>query len=160
MLRGDDINARGGRQVLMRSLEIRAQMYGTAATGVDQVHRLLIVYDKQTNGVAMAPTDITDIAAADVKLPLTPYKLENRHRFIVLYDSGPIAINAVAEPASHRVVTAKKALKLGVTFNAGNAGTVADIITGSVYAVALGSVAAGVTAGSIALASRIRYEDK
>ena len=46
-----------------------------------------------------------------------------------------------------------------VTFNAGDAGTVADITTGSLYFLVVGSEAAGATAGTVSGRVRVRFDD-
>jgi len=157
--RGDDIAERTGRQIMIRSIDILGWYSVTAATGTDQVQRFLVVYDKQTNAAAMTIAQLFGAPAAAM-LPVTHPILENRTRFVVLYDSGPVVLNATAEAGSRVPFHWYKAINLPVTFNAGDAGTVADIVTGSIYAVCVGSNVAGVTAGAINYESRIRYEDK
>jgi len=164
--RGDDIGDRIGRKVIIKMMELRFKLGATSDTGIDQVQRLLVVYDKQTNGAACTGAQVL-ATVASAYAPYSPTNLENRNRFVVLYDTGAVSIQSdvlgaveVPKYGSQRVFNMKRYFSgLPVTFNAGDAGTVADISTGSIYAVVCGSVAAGATAGSAAIYSRIRYED-
>nr|DAW01721.1 MAG TPA: STNV protein [Cressdnaviricota sp.] len=152
--RGDDINERTGRQVVMRSLQLKLQTSVTAGTGTDQVQRYMIVLDSQTNAAALTLAQVLG-GSSTIAFPL----LENRMRFKILYDRF-VAFNATAEPGSKKTFVINKKLNVPVTFNAGDAGTVADIVSNSLYLIVLSTNAAGATAGSATYASRIRYEDK
>jgi len=152
--RGDDINERTGREVDMRSIQFSAQVRAATTTGVDQTHRVLIVYDRQTN--AAAPTMAQVCESATIQ---APRNLENRKRFSILFDKI-YNLNAADESGSSRQIRWYRHLNHPETFNSGDAATVADITTGSVYLIALGTEAAGGTSGSIDYWSRIRYQDK
>jgi len=152
--RGDDIDERIGRQVTLKSIQMRAQTYGTAGTGVDQTHRVMIVYDRQTNAAALTVADVLQTVAW-----LSHRNLENRKRFRVLYDKC-VNINATGEPGTSRVLEFYRHLNHPEEFNNGDAGTVADIQSGSLYLVVIGSEAAGATAGSINVYTRVRYVDQ
>lgn len=151
--RGDDINERDGREVTMKSIQCTVQLYVTDTTGLDQSQRILVVYDKQTNAAAPAVTDI--LTAATV---FSPRNLENRKRFTVLMDRC-YTLNASAESGSSRLFKWYRRLRHPITFNSGNAGTVADIVTGGLYVVLIGNRAAGATAGAIDSYFRVRYLD-
>lgn len=151
--RGDEISQRNGRQVTLKSIEMRLKSRSTAGTGVDQQHRVLIVYDRQTNAAAAAVTDV--LASANV---LYPRNLENRRRFRILFDRI-IQLNASGEPNSEKIIKWYRRLNHPVTFNAGNMGTVADITTGSLYIMVIGTEAAGATAGTVSGRVRVRYDD-
>lgn len=152
--RGDDINERVGRQITIVGLQLKATSLVTAGTGVDQTHRLLIVVDKQANATAPAITDVLD-AVSTTAFP----KLENRNRFRILYDKSWV-LSASAEAQSSKMVNVNIKGPIKVTFNNGDAGTIADITTNSIYALILGTEARGVTAGAIAFRCRVRYIDQ
>jgi len=154
MARGDDISGRNGREVVMKSIEAKFNLYVTAGTGVDQTHRVVIFYDRQANGAAPVMLDVLSAATA-----YAPRNLENRRRFKIIYDRT-VPLNASAEAGSHKVLRFYRRLNHPTTFNAGNAGTVADITTGSFYMLFYGNIAAGATAGAATGACRMRYEDK
>ena len=152
--RGDEINERNGREVLMKSIQLNMSPMVTSGTGVDQVGRALVVYDRQTNAAAPA---ITDILVANNYLDNR--NLDNRKRFKILMDRR-WALNATGEPGAIVVDTFYRRLRHPVTFNSGDAGTVADITTGSLYLITIGTKVAGATAGAIPFRCRIRYQDK
>lgn len=151
--RGDEINERNGRELTMRSIQFNARAYATSGTGSDQIGRVLIVYDRQTNAAALTGAQV--LASFDTN---SPRNLENRRRFKILKD-WRFPINAAGESGSHRVLQFYRRLRHPVTFNSGDAGTVADITTGSIYVLSIGTNVAGATAGSLVGTCRIRYQD-
>lgn len=153
MARGDEINERIGREVTMRSIQITGCSYVAPAAGIDQNHRVILVYDRQTNAAALTAAQV--LSAVNC---YAPRNLENRKRFKILFDRT-WHLNATAEPNSQHIFKFYRRLAHPMTFNAGDAGTVADITTGSLYLVAIGSVAPGATAGSVLFNARIRYSD-
>lgn len=154
--RGDEINERNGREITIMSIQLNALFKATAATGTDQQQRLLIVYDRQTNAAACTFAQVVSTAGV-----LTPRNLENRRRFKILFDrTFVISQTVAAEPGNQMICKFYRRLRLPVTFNSGDAGTVADITTGSLYAIAYGGNVAGATAGTISVNCRIRYQDK
>lgn len=159
--RGDDINERTGREVTLKSIHCRFEPYSTATTGQDQWGRIIVVYDRQTNGAAMTIAQLLTAVT-----PIAMRNLENRKRFSVLYDktftlnSSILGAVQVPEAGGHKYFEFYRRLNHPMVFNSGDAGTVADITSGSVYVITLGSENAGATAGACHLTCRIRYEDK
>ena len=148
--RGDDINQRNGREVTMKSIQFTHQTSGGAA---DSFCRFLIVYDRQSNGAALTAAMVLNLA--DV---VSPRNLENRKRFKILHDRL-YTVETAANPMSLKCGKFYRRLRHPITFNTGNAGTVADIATGSLYLIALGSNAAGGNASQFSYTCRIRYLD-
>lgn len=126
----------------------------TAATGVDQVQRVLVVRDKQPNGAALTFLGVLNSVSTTA---LT--NMANSSRFDVLLDRA-FPLNASAEPGSIRRWMVELPLGFRQSFNLGVAGTVADIVTNSLYLMLVGSEAAGVTAGSMAYTSRVLFTDE
>lgn len=153
LARGDDINQRSGREVMMKSVELRFNSFATGTTGVDQIHRVALVYDRQANATALTWADVFTSSSINY-----PRNLENRKRFKVLMDTWYV-INASGEPGTAHVEKYYRKLAHPVTFNSGNAGTVADITTGSLYLMWTSSAAAGAGAGTIQGRCRVRYTD-
>lgn len=165
LTQGTDSTTRIGRKVCMRSIQgrwtftLQNTAGGVFPAGVvgGQV-RLLIVYDKQSNGVAPVATDILQ-GGATTQL-VSPINLNNRERFVVLIDKF-----VTLDPNNMQSATIKFYKKMprkaeDVIFNAGNAGTVGDIQTGSVYALWCTTVQA--TAGTTLCIfpwNRIRFID-
>jgi len=129
---GTALNQRVGRQVLMTALKYHLYCNVTAATGIDQSHRLLIVRDKQANGAALAINDVIDGGST------SQYNLSNQARFEILMDKR-YYLNASGEPGSGLVLDGTIRFNAVEQFNAGIAGTVADIATNSIYLIILGT---------------------
>lgn len=151
--RTDDLEGRIGRQILMKSIQIKGILSSTATTGVRQFCRMLVVYDNQTNGNALAATDVLNQANV-----YDPRNLDNRMRFLILFDQT-YAVQAPGVDGSQHVINYYKKISLPTTYNSGDAGTVADIATGSLYMIFIGTEAAGDTDANISVAARVRYLD-
>lgn len=152
--RGDDIGERTGRQITPTKLSIRGYSQVTSGTGIDQCHRFIVFIDHQPNGAA--PT-VTDLLTASSVVANT--NLDNRNRFTIVMDRM-FQLNASAESGSKRNINVTIPLKMATTFNSGNAGTIADIQTNSLYLLTFSDVAAGATAGFVELRLRTRFYDK
>lgn len=153
---GSSASQRIGMKVAIRSLQMKLISFCTAGTGVDQEHRWLVLLDRQANGAA--PAALTDFLAAGNTKGLR--NLANRRRFKIVLDKR-YYINNANEPGSARVfnVYMKFRRPLIVEYNAGIAGTIADIVSNSLYLVLIGQVAPGTGAGMIQGYARIRYTD-
>lgn len=141
-----------GRKVNMKSLYIRAtvQLATTSVRGGNI--RMIVFYDKQANGTAPA---VTDLLVEDSFY--SPNNLSNRDRFVVLADQVFDPIGTQADYQKSCVVYKK--INLETMFNAGTAGTIADITSGSIYIMFAqsGTIATGNPTAS--WYSRIRYTD-
>jgi len=152
---GNTSTTRIGQKVTLKSLEVKYRLAVTATTGLDQTHRLLFVLDRQCNGAALT--------LAEILVPTNTEGLRNlanprRFKFIIdqRYD-----LSAATESGSTKTGKIFFQFKkpLVIEYNAGNAGTIADISSGSIYMVLLGSNVAGNTAGTAAVVTRLRYTD-
>lgn len=142
LTRGDDEGDRDGRRTNVKSINMRGVTTVTAGTGTDQLHRIMLVRYLRPNGTAPV---ITDILQSN-----TVYSLRNRQKigdFQVLYDRV-YQLNASAESGSQKFLKYYKRMNTEVQYNAGNAGTIADIEKNALYLITLGSNAAGATAGT------------
>jgi len=150
---GVGFSQRIGRSISMRGLDLRLTASVVAGTGVDQIQRVLVVLDHQPNGAAPVITDILDAVSTESRPNLI-----NAWRFTILQDTR-FDLNASAEPGSKRAITEKICLGRSTHYNNGVAGTVADIVTNSLFLVFVGSEAAGATAGTVTGTSRVRFVD-
>jgi len=162
--RGDDISERIGRQVTIKSIEINGFVKPKAPeAGVEpETVRIMVVYDRQTNGAALQVAQVLASAAPAANRVIVPKNLENRDRFLILRDMkfGLAAGESVNFMAAPKVVKFYQSLTLPMTFNGGDAGVVADITTGSVYMILLSSAAVGDAHMPTAhMATRVRYSD-
>lgn len=160
--RGTDIDEREGREVNMRSVQLRYIVYTNTEAASDQWGRVILVYDRQSNGTAPAITDVLQTNSITAMR-----NLENRKRFKIFMDKT-FVINASYQTAAalntasnnHFFEEYYRKLSHPVTFNSGTAGTIADITTGSMYLITMGTAATGTTSSLCGLKSRIRYTDK
>jgi len=156
MVPGNSASQRVGMKIDIRSIEYRLVARATATTGLDQGHRLLFLLDRQCNGVA--PAALTDFLTVGNYQGMR--NLAQRKRFKVLKDYY-LALNASGEAGSHRNIYKYMKFRRPITteYNAGTAGTIADISTNSLYFISIGNNVAGTTAGQVVGYVRIRYTD-
>lgn len=149
---GTTATTRLGRRVTIKSLYWlwQAELVSTTTGGAPC--RLLIVYDKQANATAPVSTDVV-VADAIVN----PNNLSNSRRFVTLFDEVIEALGTGGPQSFMR--KGYKKLNLPVEFNAGSAGTVGDIQTGSVYAFFWQGGNIATTSPTNAFFSRIRFSD-
>jgi len=152
VIQGSSATTRIGRRILMKSLYIRwfAQLVSTTTGGTP--YRMLVVYDSQTNGTAPAVTDV--VLTDEITSPMN---LNNSRRFKTLCDKTWECLGT-GGPQS---ITLEKYIKLNlpVEFNNGNAGTVGDIQTGSIYVICWTGNGLAVTVPTSVFYSRIRFSD-
>jgi len=148
---GSDINQRVGRQIMMKSIQLNFTGIGNASN--DSIIRFLVVWDKQCNAAALTIANL--LTAASVN---STRNLDNRNRFVILADQR-MPVNIAGVEGHYWQTTFYRKLRHPTTFNTGNAGTVADMTTGSIYLVVIGSNVAGATAGTFNSTSRIRFLD-
>lgn len=151
-LPGVGFNERVGRQIRVK--RIIGRLTANNYTTKDQFHRFLLVLDHQPNGAALSITDVLDSISVRAMV-----NLSNQARFQVLRDEIH-HLNATSEAFSLIPISFDIAKRFVVQYNAGVAGTVADIATNSLYFIAIGDQAPGADAGTVAGTIRVRYTDE
>lgn len=143
-----------GRKVIMKSLLLRAELRLATTSTAGGYGRYLVVYDRQANA---NPPGVTDILLADAMQ--SQMNLSNKDRFMILAEGyfSPVSVNG--DYTSQGVEVYKK-LNAPVQFNATSGGTIADIVTGSVYVLFAQNSTIGTAAPTVVWRSRIRYEDQ
>jgi len=141
---GSDYTNRIGRKTVMKSILFRANIYPKVDTAspVGATIRIMLVYDKQTNGALAAVTDILNAATY-----LQPTNLNNRDRFKILMDKF-VTTNANTTAGGNQTVAGggtrlvKKYIRCehDVIFG-GTGATVGDIQSGSLFMVTISSSA-------------------
>lgn len=180
---GSGFYNRIGRRIRMKSLHIRGYISpggGNAAAVSQQMGRIMVLYDRQTNGAAPSIADILTNYDADGTARTTPaalcgLNLNNRDRFVVLRDHQvilpAIGING-ATPANTapgdvrnqdgNLVNMFIPLKgLEMHFKASSAtGPITDIATGSLLIVTVSNQDANASpAWSFTWSGRLRFVD-
>lgn len=174
-----------GRKVDMKSLEIKIYITQNAGAALGAVtpsfFRMLLVYDKQPNAANPTWADVitsTDNAGAVLSTSRDFKNMSNSSRFRILRDwrsaaiQTTVALGAGGAQSAYQVWPwhdKKGGIRviedfvnltgMGTSFNLGTAGTIADITTGSLLLMALGSVAAANAEFSANVFSRLRFYD-
>lgn len=147
MVNGAELYQRVGRKVYNKSLHIRGR-FEPSGGSTDDYARLLVIYDSQPNGAfPTIQTLLQDSNAAAATTVDSGINLANRQRFKVLRDY-PVLLGVAGAAAnttiipdpilhSYNVDMFIKLKGLESVYNATNGGTVADIMSGVIFIVAL-----------------------
>lgn len=130
-------NVRIGTKIWLKSMLLRLSTFpniGGTGDPTGEMLRVMVIYDKQANGVAPTVANILNTGAWD-----SPNNLAFRDRFTTLLDKTiDVQANAyagntiVGGSVSARHIMKFKPLALPVVFN-GTGATIASISTGSIY---------------------------
>lgn len=172
VVQGTDINKRVGRRYCLKSLQIRSYIQSIGSFTVPAkgfgFDRAMLVYDRQPNGVAPVLSDFVINMSSGTTNATTFMNLNNSKRFVVLaykeWQQATVADGTALVPQvidctdkTWRVWVPKMKIKNLVTeFNAGVAGTVADINVGAIWLVTWGQYD---TPSQLIFSSRTRFCD-
>lgn len=158
-----------GRKINLKSLQLRGFLNQTdSSTGLTYV-RMIIFYDKQANGAAPTFANVItsqNIAGTTSSAATDMVNLDNRDRFEIIRDRvfclGAIDTTATQTyTGSPQNIAIDEYVRLGnreTVFNAGTAGTVGDIQSGSLYVVWI-SNQANATGATFVGSYRTRFID-
>jgi len=163
---GSDMNQRIGRKIIMKSIYIRGCIKRTPSINMvnaivgPYLGRMILVYDQQPNGAAIAASDVLDNVDSWSHL-----KLDNRDRFKILYDKefaldswwldAPTAGNWNRDT---QAIKKYKKLNLEVIFSS-STGTIGDIQSGALWLIFVGDRPLNDDA-QFFLRTRVRYVDQ
>lgn len=184
---GAALYQRIGNKITMKSLQIRGLIQvssGNAAAVAEQVARVIVFYDRQTNGAAPAVADVllaVTQAGATSSLVTDGINMNNRDRFYVLMDmqvllpavgingataasnvTSGIDINGNSGDANQGQYNVNRFIKLkGLeTQYKASAGGVGDIAAGGIFIMCISSADANATAAwNLGFSARLRYND-
>jgi len=144
---GNSASSRIGRKIQLKSLLFRWIQSSSAG---NQPIRIVIVYDKQADGVLPGIEEI--LQGGPTPTFNSPMNLANADRFVILADemSTATAQNGIRADKIYRKIN------LPQTFNASTAGII-DVTSGAIYV--LSCVGNGVAGAGVGYYSRIRYTD-
>lgn len=153
---GLDDTQRVGRQSTMLAVALNGFCVSTLTTGQIQEHRVLLVWDNATDGVLPAITDV--LSASDT---LSFPNVQNINRFTILWDQrfilGPNAASFIWQPLQKFEVVIP--LNSATHFS-GTTAAIGSMQNGTIYAITLGSNAAGTAAGTVTYSSRVSFLDE
>lgn len=175
LVAGTNFYNRIGRQIAMKSLHVRGGVVCTNQAGnVNGEHfRIAVVYDRQPNGANPTYSDIFtsyDLNGTVSSGSATVFdgpNVNNCERFLILADEHvtlPSTAGATAAGVStdqQQKITFDRFIDLkGLPVHyKGEAGTIADIATGALFVVTLGSQASASAACAFQWLGRLRYLD-
>lgn len=165
-----------GRKIDMRTFRLVALISPLRTCTFHDYVRILVVYDRQTNGALPAAADIlqtTDQAGTNTNGGFSGVNLNNRDRFLILRDmritlpsltdtAGVITNVGVIDPVSKSInIDMYIKLKGLITqYKADSApAVIGDIATGSLIVMTIGIQAAGTEGYQISYETRLRYGD-
>lgn len=126
MPKGDQADQREGRQIRLKSVQIRCDVQMNSSEAHTQF-RLLVLVDKQPNGAFPNYLDLWNIYGSVI--PVVAMKnLDFRHRFTILRD---VTIQLDQNSIREKMIKIYKKLNIVTTYNGDNNGTVGDIETNS-----------------------------
>lgn len=157
---GDDNNNRDGRQIYVETCQIIGKLAPEDSLTSDTNCRIMLVWDAQPNGAAIA--GITDILVAATTHSMT--NLNNRERFTILRDlvlpvgrtDNTTTVAFAHSPTIHSVKWFTR-IKRKTTYNTTTAAITA-ITTGALLLVTVGDTAAG-SGANFTAATRVRFRD-
>jgi len=168
---GAEIYQRTGRKIYMKSLHVKGFIEGSGTASANMaILRMVLVYDAQPNGAFPAIADLfQDSTAGGATGFMSELNLNNRERFKILREKmwvmGPTAANqagqTVINDGSQCLVINEfiKLKKIEAIFNATNGGTVADVTSGSLFAVFMSDANSTSSAWNAVYTARLRYYD-
>lgn len=166
---GPSYTNRVGRTIHLKSICLYGTIYFSGSDNTSDYGRILLVYDRQTNGALPAITDILGTHAQDGTTTTSNYSMQNlnnKDRFIILHDqrlflpstttgvaldTDPVSVtfNIWMEPELRGLTTQYK--------SDSSPAVISDIATGSLLAVVYSGVAS-VTYTAI-LQARLKFKD-
>lgn len=141
-----------GRRINLTSLLLRWRVTVAPTTTGAACLRCLVVYDKQSNGAAATAAQVLTVDSFT-----SPMNLGYNHRFTVISDEY-IPTIGTAGPQSVFYTVYRK-FRLPVEYNETNGGTIADILTGGMFAILYQSGGLLVASPTDTLHTRVRFQD-
>lgn len=151
-IQGTEAVNRLGRKITLTSLYVKGNLLLAPTGTLGGYCRIAVVYDKQANGTAPSITDV--FLANDLN---SPNNMTNSDRFIKVadFETGIVSQNGdcVAPIEFYRK------LNLETCYNTGNAGTIGDIASGSLYMFVCNNGNFTTAAPVCSFRSRVKFTD-
>jgi len=166
---GDDINMRDGRELTIKSVELRGVLANAlvASQTAPSLARVLIVYDSSPNGAQPAVIDILADVSSTAHSDTNPAglnfnNLNNRGRFKILAQEtcsfGNVALATNAEQETAYAISMYRKVNLPVVFS-GIAAGIGSITKGAVFALIVGTTNAASAAHIVFFGqARVRFQ--
>jgi hypothetical protein len=150
---GNDAASRNGRQVLIKGVQIIGNAFATVTTGLQQLGRIILLWDNATNGVLPVITDVLNNSASNAS-----YNLNNRNRFTILWD------HHFQLDVQNSTYSRGECFSCDVMLNAiqnfsNTTGVIGSIQSGALCMLTIGLNASGTTAGTSNIATRVLFQE-
>jgi len=155
---GTDFTNRIGRKINVKSILVRGLAEPQDGTTVARFLRWMLVLDTQPNGALATITDILTTSTS-----LSPLNLNNRDRFKVLVDKqmlnggGDTTATQAFSDRNSSITHKYKKCNFDTIYD-GTGATIADIQSGALLLVTIGSAAAG-SGSDMTYYARVRFVD-
>ncbi len=146
---GDDFDNRDGRQIRFKSVQYAINVI-QHPTAVSTITRIMIVLDKQPNGVLMVIADLLTSGGNTLDFR----NLNNRKRFVIVSDVI-VTQSDTANTTDYRSLY--KQMDFKTVYDDSNAGSIADIETNALFMILLSSEAAN--GPTVQVETRCRFID-
>lgn len=158
LAQGVNNNQRIGRHVVMTKLTVRWQLQNGGGTQTQAPFRMMVVYDRNPQGVLPSITDILTVDQINGQV-----QLGNSDRFMILKDWYPMKDQGYSAQAGGLDYADKFTLNFGSglqTSFLSTGGTITDISTGAIYLAFCATNRSISTAGlKLDFIARVRYSD-
>lgn len=156
---GDDSNQRAGRKVRLSSLLLRGSVTAGSTATAPAPARIVVVYDKAPGGATPAVGALFQNGYTGHVDTTSVYNLDNKQRFLFLWDHVFTVEASASVPNSKRYV--EKFIPLPGLISRFNAtgNTIAQLNEGAVYVYAITDAAAATTQPVLNAMTRIRFTD-
>lgn len=150
---GNTATTRNGQSVKWTNYQYDLRISMGTVSQVTYI-RFMIVQDRVPNGAAFATGDLFQAAVSGTDFTTSLYNVGNERRFII-YSDQMVSMNS-ANSLTH-MFQGRLLVNAHTEYNTGNAGTIADIQTGSFYFLFLSNQS--VNTPTITGAIRVRFVD-
>ncbi len=148
---GDTTQTRDGNQCKLTAINIKG-IYNIHASATNSFVRIILVLDKQTNQAIYATSDLLLDTTAQDSIN-SPLQLNNRHRFVVLYDKVFLVSNS---GTGARKINIYKKLQIPIRFD-NSAGAISSLTSNSLSVIFISNESTN--RPNLSFISRIRYVD-
>lgn len=166
LIPGADVNNRVGRKITLKSVQIRLRFVPTGAAAINDLVRVMVVYDRQSNLGTPATSDLIQTIDSAGLTSSTVYdfkSISNEERFQVLQDrsftfpqlGATLASNDYTNYSQNTMVTTFN--KLNHLCSYGQGSNYPD--TGTVWLFIQGALAVAIAPTACQWTSRVRYTD-
>ncbi len=153
---GNGPSERNGREITMKTIQLSCAVSEKVGS-VPTIYRFKLVFDKSTNGAAAAGGDILSNGGTALA-PLGYNNLDNRNRFVTLWDSGPFEAEKVGNNNANKTFQVFQKINYSTIYS-GTGGGVGNIKSGGLLLMLVCNNSVTTQNHTIYYTARLRYND-